>query len=78
MIVPFAPIFNEATGQLDASIFYSINDHIRIGVQGVNLLNEVIRTSSVIRATSEDEILTAPRSWFMNDRRFSFIVRARF
>jgi TonB-dependent receptor len=78
VIVPFAPIFNEATGQLDASIFYSINDHIRIGVQGVNLLNEVIRTTSVIRATSQDDILTAPRSWFMNDRRFSFIVRARF
>jgi TonB-dependent receptor len=78
VIVPFAPIFNEATGQLDASIFYSINDHIRIGVQGVNLLNEVIRTTSVIRATSESDIQTAPRSWFMNDRRFSFIVRARF
>jgi TonB-dependent receptor len=77
VIVPFAPIFNEATGQLDASIFFSINDHIRVGVQGVNLLNEVIRTTSVIRA-NENEIVTAPRSWFMNDRRFSFIVRARF
>lgn len=77
VIVPFAPIFNESTGQLDASIFFSINDKIRIGIQGVNLLNEVTRTSSVLTADANN-ILTAPRSWFMNDRRFSFIARARF
>nr|MDP8994016.1 TonB-dependent receptor [Pseudomonadota bacterium] len=77
VIVPFAPIYGEATGQLDGSIFYSINDNIRIGVQGVNLLNEVTRTSQVLEA-SEDGILRAPRSWFMNDRRFTGIVRVNF
>lgn len=77
VIVPFAPIFNESTGTLDGSIFFRINDNLRVGVQGVNLLNEIVKTSSVIDATPE-RILTGPRSWFMNDRRFSFIIRANF
>ena len=34
-------------------------------------------TLAVIEATPE-RILTGPRSWFMNDRRFSFILRANF
>nr|WP_314446201.1 TonB-dependent receptor [uncultured Sphingomonas sp.] len=71
VIVPFAPIFNESTGQLDGSIFYSVNPKFRIGVQAVNLTNEVTRTSSVIN----NDLLTAPRSWFMNDRRFTGVVR---
>jgi TonB-dependent receptor len=74
VIVPFAPIFNEPTGQLDGSIFYSINKHFRVGVQGVNLLNETTRTSQVIN----NELLRAPRSWFVNDRRFTGIVRVTF
>ena len=41
VIFPFSPIFGEDTGQLDASIFYDLTDRIKIGVQGVNLLDEV-------------------------------------
>jgi TonB-dependent receptor len=74
VIVPFQPIMNEATGQLDGSIFYNINDNWKVGVQGVNLLNEVIRTSAII----DDDLRQAPRSWFMNDRRYSIIVRGHF
>ncbi len=74
VIVPFAPIIQESTGQLDGSIFYSVNENVRIGVQGVNLTNEVTRTSQVLN----NDLLTAPRSWFMNDRRFTFIVRGTF
>lgn len=71
VIVPFAPIFNEPTGQLDGSIFFSVNKRIRIGFQAVNILNEVTKTSQVIN----NDLIRAPRSWFMNDRRFSGIVR---
>lgn len=74
VIVPFQPIVNEATGQLDGSVFYNINDNWKVGVQGVNLLNEVIRTSAIIH----DDLRQAPRSWFMNDRRYSIIVRGFF
>jgi TonB-dependent receptor len=74
VIVPFAPIMNEATGQLDGSIFYSVTPQIKFGIQGVNLTNEITRTSSVIN----NDLLTAPRSWFMNDRRFTGVVRVTF
>lgn len=75
VIFPFFSIFNEATGQLDASAFFTVTDNIRVGVQGVNLLNEVTRTTQAFTGDPND---LAPRSFFMNDRRFSFILRANF
>ncbi len=75
VIFPYYSIFNESTGQLDASIFFNVTDQIRVGVQGVNLLNEVTRTT---QAYTGDPDVLAPRSFFMNDRRFSFIVRGNF
>jgi TonB-dependent receptor len=48
VIVPYAPIMNEATGQLDGSFFYTINPTVKVGVQGVNLLNEVTKTTQVL------------------------------
>jgi TonB-dependent receptor len=75
VIFPFYSIFNEATGQLDGSVFFSLNDNIKLGVQGVNLLNEVTKTSQAYTGSPD---LLAPRSYFMNDRRFSFLVRANF
>ena len=74
VIFPYYPIFNEATGQLDASVFYSITPHLKFGIQGVNLLNEVTRTSQMFTQSG----LRGPRSYFMNDRRFAIIVRGSF
>ncbi|HEX8623106.1 MAG TPA: hypothetical protein VF718_14150, partial [Allosphingosinicella sp.] len=74
VIFPFFPIFNEKAGYLDASAFYSINKHIKVGVQGVNLLNTVTKTTQQFTQTG----LLGPRSYFMNDRRFSFILRGSF
>ena len=75
VIFPYTSIFNEDTGQLDASIFYSVTDEIKVGIQAVNILDEVLETS---QAYTGDPDLLAPRSYFMNDRRFSFIVRGNF
>lgn len=75
VIFPYYSIFNEATGQLDASIFFNITKNIRVGVQGVNLLDEVTRTTQAYTGNAND---LAPRSFFMNDRRFSFILRGNF
>lgn len=75
VIVPYAPIFQEATGTLDGSLFYSINKHLKLGVQGVNLTNEVTKTSSVLQT---GPLLTEPRSYFMSDRRITAILRATF
>ena len=74
VIFPFSPIYGEATGQLDASIFYDVTDSIKVGVQGVNLLDEVTRTSQVFDFDGTRVI----RSAFRNDRRFTFLVRFDF
>jgi len=75
VIIPYFSIFNASTGQLDGSIFFSVTPQIKVGVQGVNLLNEVTKT---LQAYTGDPALLAPRSYFMNDRRYSFIVRGSF
>jgi TonB-dependent receptor len=77
VITPFSPIMNEASGQLDASFMYSINDNLKIGFQAVNLTDEIVKTSQVLQA-DEDGILTGPRSWFLSDRRVSAIFRMTF
>lgn len=73
-IFPFSPIVGEATGQLDGSFFYSVTDQIKLGVQAVNLLDEVTKTSQII----DFEGTSVPRSAFRNDRRFSFLARFTF
>ena len=74
VIFPYFPIYNDATGQLDASIFYTITPQIKVGIQGVNLLNEVTKTIQVYTSDGRE----APRSYFMNDRRISFLIRGNF
>ena len=73
-IYPFSPIWQEATGQLDASIFYDVTDNIKVGLQGVNLLDEVTETSQVVDFTGT----RVTRSAFRNDRRYTFLVRFDF
>lgn len=75
VIFPFTSIFNEAAGQLDASAFINVNRYIKLGVQGVNLINNVTKT---LQAYTGDPDRLAPRSYFVNDRRFSFVLRGNF
>jgi TonB-dependent receptor len=74
VIVPYAPIMNEATGQLDGSFFYTVTPKMKVGVQGVNLLNETTKTTQILNS----DLLKTGRSWFMSDRRYTFVVRASF
>jgi outer membrane receptor protein involved in Fe transport len=71
VIFPYFPIWNDKTGTLDASAFYSITPKLKFGVQAQNLTNEVTKT---LQQYTLDGRL-APRSYFMNDRRFSVILR---
>ena len=73
-IFPYSPIFGESTGQLDASIFYTVSENLKLGVQGVNLLDEVTRTSQVI----DFDGTRLTRNAFRNDRRFTFLARFDF
>ena len=74
VIFPYFPIFNDETGQLDASIFYSVTPQIKVGLQGVNLLNEITKTLQVYTVDGRE----APRSYFINDRRITFAIRGNF
>ncbi|MEM9402068.1 MAG: TonB-dependent receptor [Pseudomonadota bacterium] len=74
VIFPFTPIVHEDTGQLDASLFYRVNESIEIGFQGVNLTDEITETSAVYTS----DLATAPRSFFRNDRRYTLILRGNF
>lgn len=66
------PVFAEDRGQLDGSIFYDINETVAIGLQASNLTNE--ETNTLLQVDQEGTKVT--RSSFVNDRRFSFIIRA--
>jgi len=75
VIFPYTSIFQDAAGQLDASAFINVSKFVKIGVQGVNLTNTVTKT---LQAYTGDPSQLAPRSYFVNDRRFSFILRGNF
>jgi TonB-dependent receptor len=74
VIFPFSPIYGESTGQMDGSIFYTVNDKLKVGLQGVNLLDEVTQTSQVI----DFKGTRSTRSAFRNDRRYTIIARFEF
>src|SRR5581483_9742059 len=74
VIFPYYPIYNAAEGSLDASAFINLTKQVKIGVQAVNLTNTVTKTLQQFTTTG----LLGPRSYFMNDRRFSFIIRGSF
>lgn len=73
-IFPFNPIYGEETAQLDGSYFYTITDNFKVGVQGVNLLDEVTQTSQIYDFDQN----RLPRSAFRNDRRFTVVGRFNF
>jgi TonB-dependent receptor len=74
VIFPFSPIYGESTGQLDGSIFVKVSENLKLGIQGVNLLDEVTQTSQVIDFSGT----RATRSAFRNDRRYTFLARFDF
>ncbi|MEM9401361.1 MAG: TonB-dependent receptor [Pseudomonadota bacterium] len=78
-IFPFSPIVGNDTGQLDGSVFYNFNnvmnlENFKIGLQAVNLLDEVTQTSQII----DFDGTQVRRSSFRNDRRFTLAARFTF
>lgn len=73
-LFPFAPVFQEAGGQLDGSIFYQVTPQVKLGVQGVNLLDSTTKLSNVVDYSGR-RVLSAV---FRNDRRYTFIARFDF
>jgi TonB-dependent receptor len=67
-----APVWWEASGQLDASVFYSLTKGIKLGVQATNLL------ASRAYLDVGGAALHPRYSWTDSDRRFAFLARVRF
>jgi iron complex outermembrane receptor protein len=72
-VITGLPVYNDDQGFMDGSIFYNVNENVQVGFQAVNLLNTETRTFSQV-----DDNLKVGRSWFINDRRYTFLVRANF
>lgn len=73
-VITALPIYNTANGQLDASVFWSVNDSWQVGFQGTNLNNNITETLMQVNEAGDKKT----RSWFTNDRRYSLAVRATF
>ncbi|MGL1955742.1 MAG: TonB-dependent receptor [Colwellia sp.] len=73
-VITTLPIYNTANGQLDASIFWDVNDNWKVGMQGTNLNNNITETLMQVNQAGDKKT----RSWFINDRRYSLVVRAIF
>ena len=59
------PLWQEAYGQLDGSIFYNITEKLRIGLEAQNL------TNSVSKQTMEQHVGTLGHAWFVSGPRYS-------
>ncbi len=70
----FVPAYAKASGQLDMSLFYTINDNWKVGVDGTNLLNPETQTQYQLNQAG-----TKTNAFnFTTDRRYSLTVRATF
>ncbi len=63
------PVWTENYGQLDASLFYTILDHYKIGIQATNL------TGSVYHTDMGFEDFHPRTNWIEQDRKYAVILR---
>lgn len=70
------PIYNEARGQLDGSIFFSVpgTEGLEIGLQAQNITNSESNTRMQVNQEGD----TVVRSSFINDRRLALILKGSF
>ncbi|MFN3434031.1 MAG: TonB-dependent receptor, partial [Sphingomonas sp.] len=71
---PFLPVYALSTGQLDGSVFLTVNKNFKIGIEAQNLLDTTTKTVFLLNPQG----LTAPRSYFKSDRQFSITTRLTF
>lgn len=82
VITPFDPIFQKPYGQLDASVSLKVNDNFTIGVQGVNLLDSLVKTAAAVynkpASEADKQVVLVPRQWYKTDRRFTISAKVNF
>jgi iron complex outermembrane recepter protein len=67
------PVYSDAYGQLDGSIFYKFNDHVQLGLEMNNLNNAEQRT--IMDQNGAGKRVT---SWYVNDTRYAATLRVTF
>lgn len=70
----YVPAFAESSGMMDASLYYTINDNWKVGVEGSNLLNTETKTKYQMNQAGEKTDALS----FTTDRRYALSVRATF
>ena len=70
----FVPAYAKAQGMMDASLYYTINENWKVGIEGSNLLNAETKTQYQL---NQDGVKTDALS-FTTDRRYALSVRATF
>jgi iron complex outermembrane receptor protein len=70
----YVPAYTKAAGMVDASLYYTINDNVKVGIEGSNLLNTETKTQYQLnQAGDRTDALS-----FTTDRRYALSVRATF
>ena len=70
----FAPVYAKAAGMMDASLYYTINENWKVGVEGSNLLNTETKT---VYQMNQAGVKTDALN-FTTDRRYALSLRATF
>lgn len=72
------PTWADDTGQLDGSVFYRFDRHWQLGLQANNLTDTVTKVlmGPTVYSDGEIDYRLYTRSWFINDRRYSLVLRA--
>jgi TonB-dependent receptor len=68
------PMWNDDAGFLDGSVFYKFDNGLTTGVQLTNILDTQTKTIMIL----DGKGLEAGRSWFVNDRRISLVLKGQF
>jgi TonB-dependent receptor len=71
---PLLPVMAQSQGQLDGSLMYALNDHVKLALQVANLLNSTFKTHEIVNTDG----LQVPKGFFRNDTRYNLSLRADF
>jgi TonB-dependent receptor len=70
------PAWYDDYGQLDGSVFYTVNDALKIGFQAANLTNS--KTKILVSYPGKPEEGLTTHNWVVADRRYSIVLRGTF
>ena len=66
------PLYADSYGELDASIFYKIDEHVTLGFEALNL------TDALYKELQQQHIATTDLAWYDSGRTYSAQVRVTF